>query len=182
MPLWKRACSTLVFCGALLGCQAGVDSAAGVLGIDSARVSQASDGSVLEAAVDFRPSEAMREALDHGIPLTLSLQLDAEADGVTLRHARLLELRYFPLSRRYQLRDDAGVGVHSFAASGYLLDALGALRLPLPGEFSNLPDGSRLTLKVTLDRGALPGALRLPAMLQSVWRVADAEYTWTVAG
>ncbi len=75
-----------------------------------------------------------------------------------------IELRYFPLSRRYQLRDlDAGADVRSFATPAYLLAGLNSLRLPLPAKFTTLPRGATVRVDAALETGALPGALRLPA-------------------
>ena len=47
----------------------------------------------------------------------------------------------------------------------FFLVVRSALRLPLPATFAGLAAGTRLQLDVQLDHSALPGALRLPAML-----------------
>jgi hypothetical protein len=35
-----------------------------------------------------------------------------------------------------------------------------------------------LHVRIMLDRDALPGALRLPAVLQSAWRMDSGDYMW----
>ncbi len=93
-----------------------------------------------------------------------------------------IELRYFPLSRRYQLRDlDATADVRSFATPGYLLAGLNSLRLPLPAAFASLARGTTVRVDAGLETAALPGALRLPALFEPAWQLSAAEYTWQPA-
>ena len=120
----------------LAGCQALEQQQPGSLAIRSARVVGTSDAPQLEIALDCRLSGPMQDALDHGIPLTFRIRIDAGRWRFLPSEARAeqrIELRYFPLSRRYQMRDlDAPVDVRSFATPGYLLASLTAMRLPLP--------------------------------------------------
>src|SRR5580765_2236296 len=68
-------------------------------------------GDTLSAQVDWRPSETLLDGLDHGIPLVFDISLSAQAPGklglqMNLARQRWRrELRYFPLTRQYQLRD-----------------------------------------------------------------------------
>lgn len=167
----------------LAACAARPD--AGRLTVQDAALRPAADGAVLALALDCQFGETQRAALEHGIPLVLRIDVAARAAQAwswpwSRRTAtRHVELRYFPLSRRYQLRELESGAERSFAASAYLTDALGALRLPLPAAFAALDPGSRVELHVRLDREALPGALRLPAMVTPAWRLPVAEYAWT---
>jgi hypothetical protein len=124
----------------------------------------------------------MQDALDHGIPLTFRIRVDASRWRLLpseVRVAQRIELRYFPLSRRYQMRDlDAPVEVRSFATPGNLLAALNAMRLPLPGAFAALPGDATVHVGVELETATLPGALRLPAVFEPAWQLSSAEYTW----
>jgi hypothetical protein len=124
----------------------------------------------------------MQDALDHGIPLTFRIRVDASRWRLLPSDARItqrIELRYFPLSRRYQVRDlDAPIEVRSFATPGNLLAALNAMRLPLPGAFAALPDRAAVRVGVELETATLPGALRLPAVFEPAWQLSSAEYTW----
>jgi hypothetical protein len=181
MHWWKRLASGICLVGALAGCDALREQAPGTLVVREAQIVSAADGAQLEVDLDCRLNGPMSDALEHGIPITLSVKLRTEIGSASLADQRQVELRYFPLSRRYQLRDSGSGNVSSFAASGYLTDALAALRLPLPATFAQLPAGTRLRLDVGLDHAALPGALRLPAILEPAWRLIAPEFEWIVA-
>lgn len=163
------------------GCDAMRDQQPGSLQIREAELVSVAEGMRLELNLDCRFNGPINDALEHGIPVTLDVHLHAQGKRGALEDHRQVELRYFPLTRRYQLRDSGTESVRSFAASGYLTDALAALHLPLPATFADLPVGTRLRLDVELDHSALPGALRLPAMLEPAWRLSAKEYVWTVA-
>lgn len=133
------------------------------------------DGSArLDLALDCELSGPMQDALDHGIALTLAIDVRA---GDARTQPRI-ELRYFPLSRRYQLAENGREDERGFATRGYLLSALGSLRLALPAEFAHLPAATPLRVSVALDPASLPGALRLPALFEPAWRLSSAETTW----
>ncbi len=132
----------------------------------------------LELALDCRLSGPMQDALDHGIPI--SLVVDVRAAGGAHAQPRV-ELRYFPLTRRYQLDDNGRDDERGFATHGHLLAALGSLRLNLPASFAHLPAHTLLRVSVALDSAALPGALRLPALFEPAWQLASAETTWPAA-
>lgn len=180
MRLWKKFASVLCVVALLGGCDALREQAPGFLQVRDARLVAASDGPRLEVDLECRLNGPISDALEHGIPITLRLDLSATGEHGTLSNRRLVEMRYFPLTRRYQLRDSASGDLRSFPASAYLTDALASLRLPLPRGFAELARGTRLRLEVSLDHGALPGALRLPAMLEPAWRLQAPEYAWTV--
>jgi hypothetical protein len=122
----------------------------------------------------------MRDALDHGIPITLRVTVAGRGatDGATAHAVRSIELRYFPLSRRYQLRELDSNGIRSFTAPAALIDALAGLRLHLPGDFDGLPPDSGYRIDVAIDRGALPGALRLPAAIEPAWWLSASTFRW----
>lgn len=181
MHFWKRLASAALAMALLAGCEAIEQQAPGALQVRAARIVAASAGPRLELDLDCRLNGPMMDALEHGIPITLRVDLRAQSDSAVLRDQRRIELRYFPLTRRYQLRDHREGDVQSFPASAYLIDALASLKLSLPQAFAQLPAGSALSLDVALDKTALPGALRLPALIEPAWRLAAPEFTWTVA-
>lgn len=181
MHFWKKFASTLCLAALLGGCELLRDQAPGTLRVRDARLVAVAEGPRLELNLDCQLNGPISDALEHGIPITLEVRLQARSVGGLLRDHRQVELRYFPLTRRYQLRDTSSGELRSFPAYGYLTDALAALHLPLPARFANLPAGTRLSLDVGLDNAALPGALRLPAMLEPAWRLTAPEYVWTVA-
>jgi hypothetical protein len=172
--------SALAGCGALAGQQPGT------LTIRSAEIAGTTDAPLLALALDCRLSGPMQDALDHGIPLTFRIRVDAGRWRWLPSAAKTeqrIELRYFPLSRRYQLRDlDAQADVRSFATTGYLLAALNSLRVPLPAAFATLPRDTQVSVDAGLETAALPGALRLPALFEPAWQLTATEYRWQPAG
>jgi hypothetical protein len=174
----------LIVC-ALAGCGVLAQQQPGTLAIRSARLAGANDAPMLELGLDCRLSGPMQDALDHGIPLTLIVRIDAGRWRFlpsAARSEQRIELRYFPLSRRYQMRDlDAPADVRSFATPGYLLAGLNSLRLPLPAVFATLPHDASAHVEAGIEAAALPGALRLPALFEPAWQLSATEYTWQPA-
>lgn len=179
----RSLASTLCFAALLLGgCGMLAQQRPGSLAIRAAHLAGARDTPVLELALDCRLSGPMQDALDHGIPLTLRIDVASARwtlTGPAAHSEHRIELRYFPLSRRYQLRDlDATGEVRTFATPAYLLAGLGSLRLPLSSAFATLPRGASLHVDAGLETSSLPGALRLPALFEPAWRLSAAEYAW----
>lgn len=165
-------CWRLLTAWALLGlgaCAAQPEPAR--LDVAAATIVSRSAGSELDIAVVFRPSATQLDALEHGVPL--GLRLTASGDGGAVPVTDKLALRYFPLSRRYQLHSELG-GDHSFALRGYLLDALEHLSVPLPHD--PCAAARRCRLSVDFDYSGLPGALRLPALIKPAWRVPAVQH------
>jgi uncharacterized protein DUF4390 len=179
---FARALVAVVLACAIGGCGALAAQQPGTLVIRNARVAGTSDAPMLEIGIDCKLSGPMQDALDHGIPLTFRIRVDASRWQLLPSDTRVehrIELRYFPLSRRYQVRDlDAPIDVRSFATPGNLFASLNAMRLPLPAEFATLPRGAAVRIGVALEPESLPGALRLPAVFEPAWQLASPEYTW----
>ncbi|HST29197.1 MAG TPA: DUF4390 domain-containing protein [Rudaea sp.] len=168
MRLWKNTISIL-FCIALAACA----RAPGAFAVRSAAL----DGAVLSVRSDWRPDAQVLDALDHGIELPFVVTLSAQRSGfASTQIRRHVQLRYFPLSRQYQLRDVEDASTRNYAARALALTAMENLRLPLPGFDS--AGATRLRVRITLDRDALPGALRLPAVLRSAWHMDSGDYAW----
>lgn len=174
MQLWKNIISLLV-CGVLAACVRAPDA----LSVHSASI----DADVLSAQFTWQPDTEVLDALDHGIALDFSITLQAQAGAMlgwrrTLRTQHChLQLRYYPLTRQYQLRDLERGQTRSYAARALALAALENVRLPLPDWYT--PDAQRYRLWIELDRSTLPGALRLPALLRPAWHVSSGDYVWS---
>lgn len=166
------SCAILV----LAACGPLAHQSPGTLEVRNAQVVTQDGGAHLELALDCKLSGPMQDALDHGIPLVIVVDVRG-ADGA--RANANVELRYFPLSRRYQLAVNGRNDERGFATRGYLLAALGSLRLSLPSTFAQA--ASPLRVSAALDPSALPGALRLPALFEPAWRLSSAETTWPAA-
>ena len=183
MRCWKSTERLLVLlAGALLaGCGVIAQQTPGRLLVRDARVDVIADAATLDLGLDCRLSGPMQDALDHGIPITLRIDLHAGSWPHATTTAKHIELRYFPLSRRYQLHDLDVADVRSYSTPGYLVAALGSLHLGLPKAFAALPPGTSLQVSARIDPSALPGALRLPALFEPAWRLATADFEWTPA-
>jgi hypothetical protein len=166
----------------LSGCGTLLQQTSGTLGVRNAQLLTVAGSAVLELGLDCRLSGPMQDALDHGIPVTFAIDVRAgEWPRTRARATRRVELRYFPLSRRYQLREADTDDVRSFASQAYLVAALGSLRLALPATFAQLPTGTTLHVQAAIDPAALPGALRLPALFEPAWQLASADTVWPAA-
>lgn len=157
--------------------------AASRLDLAAARIDHRGGAELLAIECDWKPSAEMLDALDHGIPLTLSLTLSRQQRGLfgwrTLASEQhRLELRYFPLTRNYQLRDLQRDNVRSFGVRAAALAAFSRLELPLQQPGLRAADGERQHLRIDFDGAALPGALRLPALIAAAWRQDSVETTW----
>ena len=144
------------------------------------------DNGVLNARLQWHPDASVLATLDHGIALDFIVTLRAQGAAVLGWHSTLaterrhLELRYYPLSRQYQWRDLDRGETRSYAARALLIAALEDLRLPVPD--LRTPRVQRFVLDIALDRNALPGALRLPALLRPAWRLSSGDYAWPAPG
>ncbi|MBS0582116.1 MAG: DUF4390 domain-containing protein [Proteobacteria bacterium] len=184
MRPWKKLINILfpIAFGALAVACARTDDGARF----SVREAAVADG-MLSAQLDWRPSEALLDGLDHGIPLVFDIRLSAQAPGKFGLHADLAEqrwrreLRYFPLTRQYQLRDPdmvrGGTQTRSYAVRALVIAALADLRLPLDPALA-AASAQRYVLRIDLERDALPGALRLPALIDADWHLSTGNYAW----
>ncbi|MEP7042334.1 MAG: DUF4390 domain-containing protein [Dokdonella sp.] len=173
--------AVLLAAALLGGCGVIAQQAPGTLIVRDARVDVNAESATLELGLDCRLSGPMQDALDHGIPITLRIDLRAGSWPRASDAAKRIELRYFPLSRRYQLHDLDQSEVRSYATPGYLVAALGSLHLNLPKAFAALPPATPLQVSARIDPAALPGALRLPALFEPAWKLASADFKWTPA-
>jgi len=186
MPFWKKQLSFfLLFL--ISGCKTSETSGhPAVLEIRSATIESRYDGNWLIAALHWDPDSAVLEAINKGIPVTLRLSLHAEHKNALGWYSHIanreysLEIRYYPLSRQYQLGEIETNKVRSFSASAYLFDALEELRLPAPASMSSIPGDFRYKLNADLDISKLPGALGLPAIMDPGWRLKAKEYRWNL--
>jgi len=123
-------------------------------------------------------SEHAREALEHGVTLVVELDLELRNDDnliVVRRDATHFQLRYLPLSERYQLSEEETDELRTFSRLRHLLAAIDDLDVhlstgPLP------PGGYELRTRIRLDESRLPAPMRLPAWLSAQWQ-HDSEWS-----
>ena len=126
-------------------------------------------------------SQEAREALQHGVPLTVGVELvlrDARTQSRIRKDRSSYEIRYLPLSEHYQLSYLSGPGegdVRIFPRLRHALAELGELRLSI--DTGALPAGEYERLaRSCLDNHRMPPPMRLPVLFSPRW---SHESAWT---
>lgn len=137
-------------------------------------------GTALEVTVRqrLRLSDEAREALRHGVALTLRMEVALHPEGQAVRRGtatRGYEVRYLPLSEHYQLRTLENGDSETFPRLRHVLARLGEVRLALDTDAPRDTD-FELRVRTHLDASRLPAPMRLPALLSAAWRL-DSEWT-----
>jgi len=125
----------------------------------------AREGDDLVLDLDLRFTETQLQALDHGIPLRLAVHFGSTAP------AALIDLRYSPLPRQYELVLANGGGPRVFASRARLLAALDRIVI---ADVRAVRGNAR----VELVSSALPAPLRLPALIDREWQLATPALAW----
>jgi len=127
-------------------------------------------------------SAGAREALEHGVPLTIEVEVlirdmasRTRIDEVTSRH----ELRYLPLSEHYRVSGDGMDDIANFPRLRHALARLSRLELSI--EAGTLPAGEYEVLaRSRLVHGEMPPPMRLPALFDPEWNHTSAWYSSTL--
>jgi hypothetical protein len=126
-------------------------------------------------------SRPAQRALRHGVPLVVSASFEVRAvdtRGPVAMAQHDFEIRYLPLSERYQL--SAGATVQTFPRLRHVIAALERMETTLPT--TTLAAGDYiLRTRVFLDRASLPAPMQLPAVLSGAWRHDSTWSTWPFA-
>ena len=130
----------------------------------------------------LRFSEPARQALGHGVPLTVEIELILRNTASQTRVAQELsayEIRYLPMSEHYQVARLADGQVRTYPRLRHALADLGQLDLDL--ETGALPaDDYELLARIRLDHARVPPPMRLPVLFDSSWKHASAWSSWPV--
>ena len=125
-------------------------------------------------------SSEARNALIHGVPLTVQLQLLLRNSGSQTRvgnETYNYEIRYLPLSDRYQLSLSDEDTVRTFPRLRHVLAELSSLNVSF--ETGALPAGDyELLARTRLDQQTMPPPMRLPVLLSSKWRHDSSWSSW----
>jgi hypothetical protein len=158
------------------GCQPG--AAGGEFEIEAVRARWGSGRIEVRCEQDLRLSEAARDALGHGVPLTVELEviLRSAADQTRIaRHRSEFEIRYLPMSEHYQVSRLADGPVRTYPRLRHALADLSRVNVTL--ETGALPAGDyELLARTRLDRDRMPPPMRLPVLFDSAWTHVS---TWT---
>jgi hypothetical protein len=125
-------------------------------------------------------SEEAREALDHGVALTVKMEMELR-DSTTLAlladDSRRFEIRYLPLSQLYSLSAPGGVDARNFPRLRHVLNALSAVDLSL-STGALAPGNYEFRTRLRLENARLPAPMRLPALFSSQWQHDSEWSTW----
>lgn len=123
-------------------------------------------------------STQARTALEHGVTLTIRLQLELRSDDnmiVVHNEAKDFQLRYLPLSERYQLSEEETGDSRAFSRLRHMLAAMNDFTVRMPT--GPLPSGGyELRTRISLDERRLPTPMQLPAWFSSQWQ-HDSEWS-----
>ncbi|RMD71282.1 MAG: DUF4390 domain-containing protein [Gammaproteobacteria bacterium] len=142
----------------------------------------------LDADVHYDLSDEALEALHHGIPLTLTLEIEIFRPRPFLWDEKVaavelsFRLSYHPLGKQYEV-ENLHTGVkRSFPSLEEALRALGRVRhFPmLDKRLLEVGRRYKARLRARLDLDALPIPLRLMAYLSPAWHLKSDWYTWTL--
>ena len=122
-------------------------------------------------------SAEARDALEHGVPLTLAVELvlrEARTQTRVKKESSHYEIRYLPLSEHYRLSRLDSDEQQTFPRLRHALAELGSLRLSF--ETGALPRGEyELLARCFLDKRKMPPPMRLPVLFSARW---DHESAW----
>ena len=131
---------------------------------------------------DVTLSPEARNALVHGVPLTLSVELVLrEGQGRTRirKQEASWEVRYLPLSDRYRLSRTDGEEAGTYPRLRHALSEIG--RVSLDVETGALPRGEyELLARGFLDKRRVPPPMRLPVLFSPRWSHQSEWTAWTV--
>ncbi len=169
----------------LVGCGPGKSPGGGPVNFEvrDAQVQRVRQGLELDLHQGLKLSQPARRAMRNGVPLVLRVGYELRGETVLLTGQRVYELRYLPMSERFQLSgplDGAGEPTEDQTVRTWprLRHALRYLsRLTLELETPALPAGEyELRTRVWLDRSSLPSPMQLPSMVNRDWR-HDSEWS-----
>jgi len=123
-------------------------------------------------------SSQARTALEHGVTLTIKLEMELRSDTnmiVAHRDARRFQLRYLPLIERYQLAEEQTGELKTYSRLRHLMAAMDDFNVQM--STGPLPSGSyELRTRISLDESRLPTPMQLPVRFSSQWR-HDSEWS-----
>jgi hypothetical protein len=125
-------------------------------------------------------SEEARNALTHGVPLTLELELVLRNSGDQTRVGQeksRYEIHYLPLSGYYQLTFSETDDIKTFPRLRHVLAELSRVNVSV--ETGVIPAGDyELLARMSLDQQKMPPPMRLPVLLSAKWQHDSSWTSW----
>jgi len=146
--------------------------------IGSVSINQAYQSLNIHVQQDLQLSQQAQEALEHGVTLIIMLELELHNDNnmmVVRKENRRYQLRYLPLSERYQLSEEDADELRAFSRLRHLLASIDDLNVQMTtGPL--LPGSYELRARIHLDESRLPTPMQLPAWFSPQWQ-HDSEWS-----
>lgn len=125
-------------------------------------------------------SNEARRALQHGVPLTLQVELvirNSRDKTRIKKNRQTYEIRYLPLSNHYQLTLPGGQDIKTFPRLRHLLADLSSVSLSF--RTGVMPSGDyELLARTRMDKRKIPPPMRLPTLFSSEWQHDSDWSTW----
>jgi hypothetical protein len=139
----------------------------------------------ITAGVDWTPSPAVVEALEHGVavPVRVTTRVSRRHTHFALldrdRNHRF-EVRYLPMVRSYQIIDTRSGEQSTHPRLGMLLDGF---RQPRPWSTGLMREelaerNWQVEIRAELDRSRLPSPMRMPVWFDPAWRAVTPWHGW----
>ena len=156
--------------------------------IVSASSYELKEGIAINANLTMNFPDAVVEALENGIPLTIAVEAQVLRErpwwrNIMIKDSRkLFELRYHPLTNVHEVKNIATDERYSFNSRQDAMAVLGTIRGAHLIENKELIKNNQYIaqMRIMLDISHLPPELRQVASLSSSWRLESAWYRWNI--
>ena len=165
-----------------------VDAAADGVNVRDVTLWENENSYLLDADIDYFPTDTVIDALKNGIPLTFEVTIKVrESDSwlgwferaLTKRKIRF-QLRYRPLSSLYEISTDHNQYQRNFVSWKSLFSNMGELRQIVIVDTGELDIKKRyqVEIKAELDINSLPLPMRPMAYIDSDWEMSSEWSKW----
>jgi hypothetical protein len=153
--------------------------------IKQATLSLQDDNYVLSAEINYHFSKKALNALQHGVPLFWTVQVEIQQQRDVLWNKTLVDkeiryrLQYHALLNMYRVKNQSGGDVYNFSTLAAALNLMSTLRdFPLiSSDQINLKDNHyRAAVRVVFNRNELPLPLRPIAYINPQWYLSSDWY------
>lgn len=172
-----------------LGLVLGVENARADFSVESVQASIKNEQVLVDLDLDLTLSDDAEEALQRGIPLIISIEMELEKsrpviwDSPVTKWKRDVEVSYHALSEHYLVQETGRSEIQNFLNLSEVMSVIGnqrLLKIPVPKLPTNAEINYILKVRARLDAEALPTPLRLMAYLSPNWRLSTGWSKWPV--
>ena len=174
----------LAFVGLCLS--ANVHAAPAQFAVHDAKTELSAEVYYLEAKLEYKFTDAVLDALENGVTLTLVLDIEVFSpsrylwDDVIATLEQRYEIQYHALSEQYLLRNLNSGSQFVYSSLASALQSLGEIeRVPiLDAHLLKKDEHYKVRVRSRLDLASLPVPLQLKAYVSSDWWLSSGWYSW----